>query len=155
MKYSVYIDGSCQQDANPVGGWSFVMADDKNKIIIESYGKLRDGAQNSNRAELEALYQALLFISRSKDLLEMNFHIYSDSEVVVEGVHGLAKRKSNRDLWEKIEPLCLSLIGRIDISHVEGHQSDDNIQAEGLLNKRADKLAKAGANSLIISPVNN
>ena len=67
-KYNVYTDGACRNVTEPekaIGGWAYCIAsEDNKKIRHEDNGKLRKGVQNSARAELEALYQVLLKISR-------------------------------------------------------------------------------------------
>lgn len=152
-KYNVFIDGACQEirPNTHVGGWSFIITDSNFNIIKESYGKLRNGVQNSQRAELEALYQAILYMNENPN----EYHIYSDYEVIVEGLNGYAKRKSNRDLWDKIEPLCLNMLGKINIEHIYSHQKNKKDDKAVMMNAKADKLARMGVNSLIIAPVNN
>lgn len=154
-KVKVFIDGACKNVKDKdkaIGGWSYIMTDDKYNIEKQNFGKLREGVQNSTRAELEALYQALLKMKGSKS--NVKFDIYCDCESVVENVIGTAERKANRDLWDKIEPLCLKLAGRFRIHNVKAHVTEPKTKEEEL-NKIADKLAQTGANSLILAPVNN
>ena len=104
------------------------------------------------RAELEALYQVLLRISKFKS--NTKFDLYIDNSSVIEGITGIAERKANRDLWDKIEPIFLKLAGRIHIHKIEAHKSGELNEYE-IKNKYVDKLAQIGANSLILAPVNN
>ena len=154
-KIKVFIDGACKnvKDKNKaIGGWSYVITDDKYNIEKQKCGKLRKGIQNSTRAELEALYQALLKIKEKKS--NVKFDIYCDCKSVVENIIGTAERKANRDMWEKIEPLCLKLAGRFRIHNVKAHKKNE-LTKEEEFNKIADKLAQIGANSLMFAPVNN
>ena len=155
-KYNVFIDGSCKGVKDKeiaVGGWAYIITDEQFNIIKEDYGKLREGDQNSTRAELEALYQALLKMKGFKG--NAKFTIYCDCESVVENLNGLAERKSNRDMWDKIEPLCRKLAGNFRVYHINSHQKNtgDNKLIE--FNHKVDKKAGVGANSLILAPVKN
>lgn len=155
-KYNIYTDGACRNVTDvekAIGGWAYCIAsEDNKKIIQEDNGKLRKGVQNSTRAELEALYQVLLRISKFKS--NTKFDLYIDNSSVIEGVTGIAERKANRDLWDKIEPIFLKLAGRIHIHKIEAHKSGELNEYE-IKNKYVDKLAQIGANSLILAPVNN
>jgi ribonuclease HI len=152
-KLNVFIDGSCKDIKNKeraVGGWSYVITDSNYNILAEEYGKLRQGEQNSVRAELEALYQALLKMKSFKG--NCKFHIYTDYESMVDSLNGFAERKANRDYWNHIEPLCNRLAGHFRISHIKAHQERNGDKLIEF-NYMADKLAKAGANSLTKAPV--
>ena len=146
-KIKVYIDGSCKNNKNKekaIGGWGYIFVDEEDNIIKHNYGKLRNGNQNSQRAEMEAFYMALLSINAFKK--GYKFDIYSDYDSLVDSINGFAERKKNKDIWNDIEPLCLSLCKNIKVHHVTAH-------ADELFNNMADKLAKAGANSLLKAPV--
>jgi ribonuclease HI len=152
-KMLVFIDGSCRDiknKENAIGGWSYIITDINFNIIAEDYGKLREGEQNSVRAELEALYQALLKMKTFKG--NCKFHIYTDYESMVDSLNGFAERRVYREYWDSIEPICLKMAGHFRISHIKGHQKktgDKYIE----FNHKADKNAKAGANSLTKAPV--
>lgn len=151
-RLNVFIDGSCKDIRNKdksIGGWGYIITDDKFNIIKQDHGKIRAGKQNSNRAELEALYQALLKMKTFKG--NCKFHIYSDFECLVESITGHSERKANRDYWDDIELLCSSLAGHFRISHVLAHKSSDEDNLFRL-NNEVDKLAKIGANSLMHVP---
>jgi ribonuclease HI len=65
----IYPDGSCADNGRPnaIGGWSFVVTlPNSTNVIAESFGKLRAGKQTNNRAELEAAYQAMLWVDSQK-----------------------------------------------------------------------------------------
>lgn len=150
-RYNVFVDGCClrvQEKHNSIGGWGYLITDEDNNIVHESCGKLRIGDQNSTRAELEALYQCLIYMTEHKRNSE--FHIYSDYQAMIDCIAGSSKRASNRDLWDDIEPLFPKLVGRVDISHVSSHVNNGTIYND--FNNYCDKLAKTGANSLLIAP---
>lgn len=151
-KLNVFIDGSCLDVKNKEkarGGWSYIITDEQFNILREDNGKIRVGDQNSTRAELEALYQALLKMKTFKG--NCKFHIYTDYESMVDSLNGFAKREANRDYWDLIEPICLKLAGHFRISHVLGHQVNGDKLSD--LNNKVDRHAKAGANSLTKAPV--
>ena len=153
-RYNVFIDGCClnvQDKELAVGGWGFVIVDTKdNKIIHESYGKLRNGAQNSTRSELEALCQVLRWINKN-DNKNTLYHFYSDYKAMIDCVAGSSKRIAHREFWDEIEQILLKIVGRTQMSHVISHQLDGDEISQ--LNNYVDKLAKTGANSLLIAPV--
>jgi ribonuclease HI len=148
----IFADGSCLDNGKPSakGGWSVIVTPTNSTDILTSkFGKLRAGKQTNNRAELEAMLQALLFIeSQPKDMF---YTIYSDSDTVVSGINGTAGRNANRDIWEDVEEMCTRLVGRFTVAYIEGHISESTL-ARHQNNCQADKLAKQGANSLLIAP---
>jgi ribonuclease HI len=150
----VHTDGSCLNNGKPSakGGWCFIIAKGGKKESIKiEYGKLRAGNQTNNRAELEAIYQALLWIDEFDDG-DTSYTIYSDSRLVVEGIDGSSARNANRDIWSSIEAICDKYTGRINIQHIDSHNTDSD-EPMYFYNRMADKLARKGANSLLISPV--
>lgn len=149
--YKVFVDGSCPKNGleGAIGGWGYILTDSDFNIVAEEYGKLRRGQQSSTRAELEALYRSLLLISKMKD--DMEFEIITDYKTLVELITGLGTRSANRDIWDLIEPIMISMVGRISVSHINSHTgNEDNLSK---LNSMVDRLAKQGANSLLIAPV--
>ena len=98
------------------------------------------GKQTNNRAELQGLVESLLLIKELKKEDIRAAEITSDSEILVNGIHGKAKRKANRDLWCQIEGLFSEL--REDVTLVVRHVPREE-------NKEADALASEAANSLI------
>lgn len=155
----IFPDGSCSNNGRPnaIGGWAFIVTLPKTTdIIAESFGKLREGKQTNNRAELEATYQALLWID-SQEKKNVIYTLWCDSEVVVKGITGESGRNANRDIWEGIEVLCDKLIKEKKLNQnsfqtVEAHKSDSE-HYRHKNNCYADRLAKQGANSLLIEPV--
>lgn len=152
-RYNVYIDGSCLNigSKDSMGGWAFIVVDNKTKkIITEQFGKIEPGINNSVKAELESLYQALLWIKDHES--EHIYHIYTDHEVIKGCMEGDCKRTGSRGYWNVIEPLCLELVGKILISHVHSHIYDSEVEHHEY-NNYSDKLAKKGANSLLLKAI--
>jgi ribonuclease HI len=152
-KLNVFIDGSCldvTKKDKAVGGWGYIITDNKFNELHRDFGKLREGDQNSQRAELEALYRALLKMKTFKG--NCKFDIYSDCETLVDGVNGFCKRMANRDIWNMIEPLCLELAGNFKIYYTPSHQERNGDKIIDY-NFKVDRLAFAGANSLTKTPV--
>lgn len=150
-KYRVYIDGSkTNQGDDNIGGWAFVIVDDKNNIVKKNYGKIGPGLPNPSVAELEALYQALKWINKSGE--KSSYHFITDYEVIKGCLEGDYKRSGNRGYWDVIEPLCNKMVGLISIEHMKSHSKDETEDA--YYNNMVDKLAKKGANSLLIKAIN-
>ena len=136
MEVKIYTDGSCLNNGQPdaSAGWAVVV---KGSIETSFAGKLPEGKQTNNRAELYALYQALKWV---KDHPSIKATIYSDSKIAIDGLLGNSQRKANRDIWQRIENIC-PLVAKqlVGIDHME---------REG--NREADDLAKKAANALFI-----
>lgn len=147
---NIHCDGACLNNGHPnaMGGYGIVIINE-NGQIKEMFGKLRQGAQTNNRAELEALIQSLEYIFNTGC---KSATIYSDSKTVVDGALGESQRKCNRDLWEIVEDMISNKLNDVDISmyHVDKSKisKDSNIYK---FNLRADALAFKGANALIIN----
>lgn len=147
---NVFTDGSCVNngEVNATSGWGIVITEDKD-IIHEDFGKIREGKQTSFRAELESFLQALIYISGHDE--EDVFTVYTDSLMLVEGANGLCGRKSNKDIWNQIEVISSKLIGRVVVKHINSHTGDDDFYSQ--MNEQADSLAKQGALSLFVPPI--
>lgn len=158
----VFVDGSCADNGRPTaeGGWACFATLPKTTEIITGttqIGKLRHGKQTNNRAELEAVYQGLLWVDAQPDNGTI-YTIWSDSEVAVNGINGASGRNANRDIWEDIESLCKKLVKEKKIlfdgvKYVEGHKVDSP-EPRHINNCTCDKFAKQGANSLLLEPYN-
>lgn len=146
--YRVFIDGSCPKNGleSSIGGWAYIITDEDSNIIAEDFGKLREGNQHSTRAELESLYRALLKIQE----IGGEFTIYTDYEAIALMLDGRSNRNANRDMWEQIEPILRNMYGKIQVEHIYSHQEGNEINA---FNNKVDSLAKQGARSLLIGPV--
>ena len=153
-KLNVFIDGACKDvkhKEKAIGGWGYIITDEQFNVITQDNGKIREGLQDSNRAELGGLYQALLKMKTFKG--NNKFHIYTDCEAISDSVNGYSERRANRDYWNQIEPLCRKLAGHFRISHIVSHQSNDNDNKLIEFNNKVDKLARVGANCLTKAPV--
>lgn len=152
MHYNIFIDGSCLDNGKETAkaGWGVIVCNDEYKDIHTSKGKIRPGKQTNNRAELESAVVGLLWIKNNTNDSD-TITIYSDSRTVVEGINGCGGRNANRDIWEDIEKLCPTLIGRVEIVSVASHKYD-SIEMVHIKNNECDKLAKAGAFSLLDAP---
>lgn len=146
----IFIDGAHKVNKEFISsGWGYIITDDNFNIIKEQCGKPRRGTKESSQCELEALYQALLYVQDKHQ--DESFHIYTDNEPIYEGIKGLSRRTGNRAYWRGVEKILLNMVGRVDISHIKSHQKGD--KPEVVLNRKVDRLANIGANSLLIAPV--
>lgn len=136
MNVQIFIDGSCLNNGQPdaSAGWAVIIKGDTKDNL---YGKLPEGLQTNNRAELYALLKALEWV---KDHPNAKAAIYSDSKVAIDGLLGNSQRKANRDIWVEIEALFPEIAEQIiDIRHIVREE-----------NREADELARKAANALII-----
>lgn len=149
---NLHCDGACLDNGKSyaMGGYG-VVVEENGQVIETRFGKLREGLQTNNRAELEAMLGALNYIFEKGDS-SVKYHIYSDSTTVVDGILGVAKRKANRDLWEDIENACKVL--NLQQYHITVmHCNKEVLGSESShyqMNVLADSLAFRGANALII-----
>lgn len=153
-RYNIYTDGSLMaQGDKSMGGWSFVVVDNRNdSIVYECYGKLKTTVESCIRPELEAVYQALCW-SR-ENIQKSSIHIITDNEVIVGSINGECRRNTNRQYWDLIEPIVLNdFFGRMKISHVRAHISEERRDRHNRYNALCDRLAKKGANSLLIKAI--
>lgn len=122
-----YTDGA-YSSTKAKGGWG---------VYCPQY-KLRmcrgESNTTNNRMEVIAAIKALEFVDESK-LPEKNIVIYSDSNYLIETMKGNFKKKTNLDLWDKLEDLKNGLFDKnIAWIHVKGH-------AGYIENEIVDKLA--------------
>ena len=160
-KRDVFVDGSCADNGRPnaEGGWAiFATLQNSTDIIDDSIriGKLRKGKQTNNRAELEACYHGLIWIDEQMHDGTL-YTLWSDSEVVVNGINGSSGRNANRDIWEGVEALCKKLVSEnkihVDgVQFIEGHKTE-SLDPRHINNCVCDKYAKQGANSLLLKPI--
>lgn len=157
QRFDIYTDGSClnngREDAE--GGWAFVMTPDSSQEIVadsEHFGKVRENFKvNSNRAELEAILQSLLWLDRH--IRPGCFYtIFCDSLVVFNGITGKGTRGSNRDLWAPIEELIRKHRKQIGLEDVKAHMDDSN-DVRHIMNNYVDTLARQASKNLLLAPV--
>lgn len=134
---NISIDGACSSNGKPDAraGWGFVVESG------ESFSGPVPGKQTNNRAELMALLKALEWLLNNHNQESYSeVLVYSDSEILVNGVYGYAKRKANRDLWSSIEDHIYEVKEKgiaLTIEYIPRSQN------------KADKVAKAATKSLI------
>lgn len=136
-KVTIYTDGACSKNPGP-GGWGCV-------LICGSHRKEASGSEadtTNNRMELTAAIEALSMLKR-----KCNVDLYTDSAYLCnafeKGWLNQWRRNGwktsnkhdveNRDLWERIEALCMT--HDVRFHKVKGHS--DNTE-----NNRCDKLAR-------------
>lgn len=156
-RFDIYTDGSCSGNGRPdaEGGWAFVMTPEYSQEIVvgsESMGKVRTNMiQNSNRAELEAVCQALEWLDRHIQP-HCRYTVFCDSTLIVNGVTGKGSRSSNRDLWEPIEELCRKHRKQLEFENVSAHE-EESTDIRCIMNNYVDVLARQAARSLLTIPV--
>ena len=135
-------DGSVSKNGKPdaIGGWAAILqAWTEVRMINEKEisGKLVYETDScpitNNRAEMYAILKGLEEIIGRNCTIE----VHSDSELCVKTLNGEYSRKTNQDLWERLDKRCEELKQRgcsIKFVWVRGHNGH-------ILNERCDKLA--------------
>ena len=126
-RMEVFTDGCCSRNPGGDGGWAFVAVQD-GCMVAEFCGS--DPETTSNRAELKAIIQALLWLPPDASAV-----IVSDSKLCVEILSGNWHAKSNLDLVEEARALIRER--RIGFQWVRAHAGQK-------WNERADALAAQG-----------
>jgi ribonuclease HI len=117
-----YVDGTCAPNPGR-GGWGAVV------VTGEETRELRAREENSTnqRAEIMAAITALEGLDRPAEI-----EIVSDSMYLTNCGSGQWKRRTNRDLWVRLEEA--SALHRVKYTWVRGHAGNPG-------NERAHKLA--------------
>ena len=123
----IYTDGGCSGNPGP-GGWACVIIDGDKETAISGGEK----ATTNNRMELTAAIEALAAVVQNSQYDGRAVHIFCDSQYVKNGITSwirswkkngwrTAAKKPvlNRDLWEKLDALSVSL--DLSWSWVKGH----------------------------------
>lgn len=122
-----YTDGAYSATKQK-GGWAIFCPQYRLRICK---GELNT---TNNRMEMTAVIKALEFIEES-NIPEKNIIIYSDSQYVIKTMKGHYSKKTNMDLWNKLDDLCKALYHKnITWIHVKGHAGHTE-------NEIVDKLA--------------
>lgn len=149
MKIELYTDGSASRNGKPnsVAGWAWCLVVD-NKLIKFGSGRIDHGT--NNQGELQAIIEALDFLTRSENELTDKVIVISDSSYCIKGitewVHNWKRnnwyRNSNQtqevknlEQWKRLDQLA----GRLNLEWqwCKGH----NLGASPW-NEYVDKLAQ-------------
>lgn len=115
MDYSVYTDGAYSPSIN-VGGVGFIII--KNDKVVAQFSKAYKGTTNQRMEQL-AVAIALESIKEADSV-----QVYSDSAYVVNTYNCEWKRKSNLDLWLRIDKQ-LKRLNNVSFHHVKGHSNNE------------------------------
>jgi len=148
----VTTDGSVSGNGKPdaIGGWACILQAFKSEMASsdsdtlqvllaekEYSGKLvyeTDNCPVTNiRAEQYGILKGLEEVCGRNCRIE----VHSDSELCIKTLNGEYSRKTNQDLWERLDKRCMELKQRgcsIMFMWIKGHSTN-------VLNNRADKLA--------------
>ena len=157
--YYIFTDGSSARNgqSNQVGGWGYVILDDKENIICSKYGG-KKGTTN-NWGELTAAVEAVKYIkknlmNKSGFIRELEYIIYTDSAYLINCANQgwylkwmangwMTSQKTpvaNKELWEELIPTFDNT--QFEYRKVRGHQKEDSFTSKW--NNYADSLAVIG-----------
>ena len=157
--YYIFTDGASARNgqSNQVGGWGYVILDDKENIVCFKYGGQK-GTTN-NWGELTAAVEAVKYIkknlmSESGFVKELEYIIYTDSAYLINCANQgwylkwmtngwMTSQKTpvaNKELWEELIPTFDDT--RFEYRKVRGHQKGDSFTSKW--NNYVDGLAVAG-----------
>lgn len=140
MKVDIYTDGACSGNPGP-GGAGFVLLIDG---IKQTHGAKGYRRTTNNRMELQSVVEGLLAAYRTIKQLDgdprspyTEVTIYSDSQLFVNCINKGWGKKSNMDIWKRIES-GFAVFNNVSVVKVKGH-------ADNKYNNEADLLAVAGS----------
>ena len=157
--YYIFTDGASARNgqSNQVGGWGYVILDDKENIVYFKYGGQK-GTTN-NWGELTAAVEAVKYIkknlmSKNGFVRELEYIIYTDSAYLINCANlgwylkwmtngWMTSQKTpvvNKELWEELIPTFDDT--RFEYRKVRGHQKGDSFTSKW--NNYADSLAVIG-----------
>lgn len=122
----IYTDGSCLGNPGP-GGWAAIVQIDAKETILSGH----EPHTTNNRMEMTAIIEALEWVKKHK-YSDRILKIFSDSSLVIKSLNDGWKRKSNLDLWMRLDELAHEL--NCQWNWVKGHADD-------VLNQRCDEIA--------------
>ncbi len=131
----IFTDGSCIRNPGGDGGWGVVAVRD-GQMVAELYGP--DPTTTSNRAEMTAIIQALLWLPPSASAT-----IVSDSKLCVNILSGRWRAKANLDLIDEARELIQER--QIKFRWVRGHAGNrwneyaDLLAAQGMIKCKSKK----------------
>lgn len=155
MKLKIYCDGATSNNGykNSVGGWAFVILDEKEEVIIERSGKIKPATNNI--CELTAAIKACAQIDVMEQIYRKNkideVEIYSDSAYLIQccaqgwwrkwlennWVNSKKEPVANQELWEQLIPRFLD--NRFKFYKVKGHSNSKSQHSKW--NNYVDRLA--------------
>lgn len=150
---NVYTDGSLRKTKDGIiCGYGIYFPEKELQNVAAPF---TIGAITNNRAELYAIYQAILRIIKKYTFDLIN--IYTDSEYaqksLTEWINNWKKNNwknskkkpvENQDIIKKIDKYLIKYHGKINIQWVRAHTGNNDIQS--INNDVADQLANKGAN---------
>ena len=113
---NLYTDGA-YSSSTKMGGWAVYCPEIRLKIANQ------EKDTTNNRMEMTAAINALKWVLLAKAPITM-INIYSDSLYVINTMKGLYQKKTNNDLWDYLDRLCLKLSEKevtVNWIHVKGH----------------------------------
>ena len=157
--YYIFTDGASARNGQPnqVGGWGYVILDNKENVVCFKYGGQK-GTTN-NWGELTAAVEAVKYIkknlmSKNGFVRELEYIIYTDSAYLINCANQgwylkwmtngwMTSQKTpvaNKELWEELIPTFDDT--RFEYRKVRGHQKGDSFTSRW--NNYADSLAVIG-----------
>ena len=141
MRFTAYTDGACSGNPGP-GGTGIIILRDGELVARLSHPF---ALTTNNRMEIIAAIQALEYIAREHlgsvpaGDAPAEIEIRTDSQLVVKTIAGEYKKKSNLDLWERLDKAIASIqegrnFGVVTFTKVPGHSG-------WVWNEEADRLA--------------
>jgi ribonuclease HI len=128
---AIYTDGSCLKNPGGAGGWCFCLIEnDKEYIVCGS-----EPETTNNRMELTAVIEALKVIKNNVEYI-----IYTDSQLVLNCAIGKWKRKANIDLWNIYDKVSKNK--KLNWKWIKAHNGNK-------YNELVDKIAYNEAKNLI------
>lgn len=133
-KYILYTDGACS--GNPgKGGWAAIAFNEEGDNIMQHSGGYRK--TTNNRMEILAAANGLIELMYQidkNDIANSEIVVYSDSQLVVNTVNLGWSKKTNNDLWNRLESALndLKFLGiKVSFVKVKGHSDNKgNILAD-------------------------
>lgn len=129
----IFFTDGAYSGARKKGGWAVYCPNYRLRICSGEYNT------TNNRMEMMAVLKALEWISDS-NIPDRDIVIVSDSLYVINTMKGLYAKKTNIDLWTKLDQMVELLFNkRIKWVHTKGHTNSSSFEAEG--NNIVDQLA--------------
>lgn len=133
ISIDIFTDGSAlknSKDSN--AGWCY---------YLPKEGVIRSGFMigTNNQAELQAIYEAFLYLS-NKEIVTEIVNLYSDSNYALNAISGKNKSKLNVKIIMSIKELIKELGYTINLKHIDAHSKTNDYYHDA--NNRCDKEAR-------------